>query len=95
MKKVKTNNYTPDQIVRSWEGHFRFNKERNGKPGLRSPQIGALHALMAHSEESEDSAIVVMPTGTGKTETMLACTEPLQDLGGFPGFVLWRDRPHE
>ena len=74
MKKVKTNNYIPDQIVHSWEGQFRFNKERNGKPGLRSPQIGALHALMAHSEESEDSAIVVMPTGTGKTETMLAYT---------------------
>lgn len=74
MKKVKTNNYTPDQIVHSWEGQFRFNKERNGKPGLRSPQIGALHALMAHNEESEDSAIVVMPTGTGKTETMLAYT---------------------
>jgi superfamily II DNA or RNA helicase len=44
------------------------------RPGLRSPQIGALHAIAAHWSLSNDPAIVVMPTGTGKTEVMLAVT---------------------
>lgn len=60
------------QIAISWTGQFVFRKETDNKPGLRSPQIGALHALMAHVESNEERAIVVMPTGTGKTETMLA-----------------------
>ena len=42
------------------------------KPGLRRPQIGALHAALAHATRSTDPATIVMPTGTGKTETMLA-----------------------
>jgi superfamily II DNA or RNA helicase len=44
------------------------------RPGLRPPQIGALHAIAAHWSLSNGSAIVVMPTGTGKTEVMLAVT---------------------
>src|SRR5690606_21886662 len=47
---------------------------RPGRPGLRPPQIGALHAIAAHWSLSRDPAIVVMPTGTGKTEVMLAVT---------------------
>ena len=42
------------------------------RPGLRPPQIGALHSIAAHWSLSKDPAIVVMPTGTGKTEVMLA-----------------------
>jgi len=42
------------------------------QPGLRRPQIGALHAALAHATRSTDPATIVMPTGTGKTETMLA-----------------------
>ncbi|GGC85653.1 DEAD/DEAH box helicase [Chelatococcus reniformis] len=42
------------------------------RPGLRRPQIGALHAALAHATRSTDPATIVMPTGTGKTETMLA-----------------------
>ena len=61
-----------EQIAKSWEGQFSFRKETDTTSGLRSPQIGALHALMAHVECNEERAIVVMPTGTGKTETMLA-----------------------
>lgn len=41
-------------------------------PGLRRPQIGALHAALAHATRSTEPATIVMPTGTGKTETMLA-----------------------
>ena len=62
---------SPKQIAESWNNQFSFVRETEFNPGLRSPQIGALHALMAHMEDGEESAIVVMPTGTGKTETML------------------------
>jgi superfamily II DNA or RNA helicase len=31
-----------------------------------------LHAVLAHWTVSHDPATVVMPTGTGKTETMMA-----------------------
>jgi superfamily II DNA or RNA helicase len=43
-------------------------------PGLRQPQVGALHAIAAHFSVGTDfdAATVVLPTGTGKTETMLA-----------------------
>ncbi len=65
---------TPHQIVASWKGKFNFIKE-NGEAnikGLRPPQIGALHSILAHIQNSDDKAIIVMPTGTGKTETMLS-----------------------
>lgn len=41
-------------------------------PGLRLPQSGALHAIAAHWTTGTDRALVVMPTGTGKTEVMIA-----------------------
>lgn len=63
---------TSDEIANSWQGQFLFKKETCSSKGLRSPQIGALHALLAHVEDGNESAIIVMPTGTGKTETMLA-----------------------
>lgn len=70
------------EIEQSWKDRFRFRAEEAdangvvalGNEGLRPPQIGALHAIGAHwSVFSSDVATVVMPTGTGKTETML-CT---------------------
>ncbi len=67
---------TPDKIVNSWQNQFSF---RIGDPqkdikGLRRPQIGALHAISAHFAVGQDyePASVVLPTGTGKTETMIA-----------------------
>ena len=39
---------------------------------LRTPQAGALHAIAAHWTVGREPAIVVMPTGTGKTEVMIA-----------------------
>lgn len=63
-------------IVESWNGQFVFREEDRGSvppaKGLRRPQIGALYAALAHWSVSEDPATIVMPTGTGKTETMLA-----------------------
>lgn len=61
----------------TWINAFKFSPEvsadgRFPKPGLRPPQIGALHAILAHWTITEQPATIVMPTGTGKTETMLA-----------------------
>lgn len=67
-------NITPDEVRNTWTDKFRFikeNEERNIK-GLRPPQIGALYSILAHVQNPEDKAIVIMPTGTGKTETMLS-----------------------
>lgn len=42
------------------------------RPGLRKPQVGALHAIAAHWSLHREPAVIVMPTGTGKTEVMVA-----------------------
>lgn len=67
-------NKTPEEVVATWQDKFKFKKENEHEniKGLRPPQIGALHSILAHVHNPEDKAIVVMPTGTGKTETMLA-----------------------
>ncbi len=58
----------------SWRNAFSYIREdpSNNVIGLRLPQEGALHAIHAHWSVSGGVASVVMPTGTGKTETMLA-----------------------
>ena len=63
--------------MHSWAGKFEFRHEHTNvdgetQGGLRLPQIGALHAALAHWSVSHTPATIVMPTGTGKTETMLA-----------------------
>jgi superfamily II DNA or RNA helicase len=60
--------------------------------GLRKPQIGALHSIIGYQASGvTDPAIVVMPTGTGKTETMVAwmvATQPETVLVIVPSDVL-------
>ena len=67
---------TPEKVLQAWTNKFDFRTESEaaGLPGLRTPQIGALHAVSAHFAVGTefDAATVVLPTGTGKTETMLA-----------------------
>lgn len=65
---------TPDEIATTWVDKFRFIKEdeQQNIKGLRPPQVGALYSILSHIHNADDKAIVVMPTGTGKTETMLA-----------------------
>lgn len=67
---------TPAKIRKAWinKFDFRIEDEDEGVRGLRAPQIGALHAISAHFSVGRqfDAATVVLPTGTGKTETMLA-----------------------
>ncbi len=65
-------------IATTWEAAFSFVAEKSDtegeliSTGLRPPQIGALHAIGSHWSIYSEVATVVMPTGTGKTETMLA-----------------------
>lgn len=66
---------TSAEIVQSWEGKFQFIQEKPeaDRPGLRRPQLGAVHAIAAYENSRiDDPGTVVLPTGTGKTETMLA-----------------------
>lgn len=62
------------QVLESWTGAFSYVQEdvARGVTGLRSPQIGAVHAVHARWSVSDAPATIVMPTGTGKTETMLS-----------------------
>lgn len=65
-----------EQIAQSWQGQFSFKEENvdEGIQGLRRPQLGALHGISAYfsTDRELEPATVVLPTGTGKTETMLA-----------------------
>jgi superfamily II DNA or RNA helicase len=77
------------QIENTWVNGFLFKQEQKNTEGnvvttgLRPPQIGGLHAIGAHWSLYIQPATVVMPTGTGKTETMLAAT-----IAYRPGKVL-------
>lgn len=62
------------KVLDSWKSAFTYvvAKTDSSVIGLRPPQIGAVHAVHAHWSVTEAPATVVMPTGTGKTETMLS-----------------------
>jgi superfamily II DNA or RNA helicase len=63
------------EVLSSLQDAFNFLEEdlENQKPGMRVPQLGALHAVLGYwTTATTDPATVVMPTGTGKTEAMLA-----------------------
>ncbi|HML67454.1 MAG TPA: DEAD/DEAH box helicase family protein [Clostridia bacterium] len=66
----------PSKVLENWKGKFSFREEdvESGQNGLRAPQLGALHALSAHFAVGQnfEPATVILPTGTGKTETMLS-----------------------
>jgi superfamily II DNA or RNA helicase len=62
----------PEEVLESWKGAFHFG-EPDAEGALRSPQVGAVHAALGHFLSSNDEpGLIVMPTGTGKTESMLA-----------------------
>lgn len=65
-----------DQIRKSWINGLSLHEEIKDagmeQAGFRTPQLGAIHATLAHWAVSDSIATIVMPTGTGKTETMLA-----------------------
>ncbi|NTV44719.1 MAG: DEAD/DEAH box helicase family protein [Candidatus Yonathbacteria bacterium] len=74
IEEIKTNPQTATEIIDSWKDNFTYKEEDpvNGVKGLRFPQIGALHSIHSHWIVDEVPATVVMPTGTGKTDTMLS-----------------------
>jgi len=67
-----------EDVLSSWRDQFTVREGALATdtspaiPGLRKPQVGALYAALAHATSSTQPATIVMPTGTGKTETMLA-----------------------
>lgn len=63
---------TVDDVVNSWCDAVTIRQSNKSSKGLRSAQFGALCAIKSHWTVSSSSATVVMPTGTGKTETMIA-----------------------
>jgi superfamily II DNA or RNA helicase len=66
---------TADQVGESWENALRLKREVPGVSiGFRNAQVGAIHAVLAHWSVSHQPCTVVLPTGTGKTETMLGLT---------------------
>lgn len=61
-----------ENVIESWTNSFNFIEESDNNKGLRKPQLGALFAIKSHWSVSNESATIVMPTGTGKTETILS-----------------------
>ncbi|KNY29539.1 DEAD/DEAH box helicase [Pseudobacteroides cellulosolvens] len=75
IKHPKLNNeFNPDKVLETWDNCFYFKEENSlsCQPGLRIPQIGAIYSVLAHWKITDDIGTVVMPTGTGKTETMMS-----------------------
>lgn len=70
---VGSRHSVPADVVRdSFEGAIGFTSH-TCPHSLRRPQIGALHSIVGYQSSGlTEPGIVVMPTGTGKTETMLA-----------------------
>ena len=52
--------------------NLRFPTANGEKIGLRNAQLGAIHAVASYATlNSKDSAIIVMPTGSGKTTVIM------------------------
>ena len=63
----------PSEVLETYRSAITFNEGTSESPGLRPPQLGAMHAVLGYwTTKRTTPATVVMPTGTGKTETMLA-----------------------
>lgn len=63
----------PEDVLSSFRGAISFTEGTEGSPGLRPPQLGSIHAVLGYWTTNRTTpATVVMPTGTGKTETMLS-----------------------
>lgn len=68
--------YRENVVYRSWADHtlnFAIEGPGNGFTGFRKPQRAAVFAVFSHLDSDPGVlAIVVMPTGTGKTDTIFA-----------------------
>ncbi len=62
-----------NDINNSWDWFNIVSEDKeNWKKWLREPQIWALYSLLSNFTISNNTFTIVMPTWTGKTETMLA-----------------------
>ncbi|WAC39351.1 DEAD/DEAH box helicase [Pedobacter sp. SL55] len=67
-----------ETVLESWKNNFEFVEEVQDssgnvtKKGLRPPQIGAIYSLLSYWTVNSKPSTIVLPTGTGKTETMLS-----------------------
>nr|WP_320025748.1 DEAD/DEAH box helicase family protein [uncultured Acetobacterium sp.] len=61
-----------ETVISSWKNALSFIEQEENYHGFRPAQLGALFSIKAHWTVSEEPATIVMPTGTGKTETMIA-----------------------
>jgi superfamily II DNA or RNA helicase len=67
-----------DDVSANVIGKFKYIEESRAQDqsikqsGLRSPQIGAVHAALGHWSYSSEPSTIVLPTGTGKTDCMIA-----------------------
>lgn len=63
----------PDTVRDCLRGRFRMVADADRGHGLRVPQVGAVHTVLGYwTTDPRKDATVVMPTGTGKTDTMVA-----------------------
>lgn len=74
----------PSTVVSRLRGRFRLIEPNSiNNRGFRQPQAGAIHSVLGYwTTGNTRDATVVMPTGTGKTDTMVAlfaanCTKRL------------------
>lgn len=74
LKHPARKSHTNTDVIDSWKNNFNFIEENiaDNTTGLREPQIAALYSILSHLKVSDEIGTVVMPTGTGKTETMLS-----------------------
>lgn len=74
IKYPSLENFDPTTVLESWTDSFHYKAENLEKEifGLRKPQIGAVHNILSHLKAGDGIGTVIMPTGTGKTETMLS-----------------------
>lgn len=68
--------YAQNEVYKSWADHpltFKVANDQVGSLGFRLPQRAAAFAVLSHLDMSPTKpATVVMPTGTGKTDTIFA-----------------------
>jgi superfamily II DNA or RNA helicase len=67
---------SPNEIRKSWKNSLSLIQEevtdnRIVRKGLRIPQLGAYHRVVSHWSITSDHGIIVLPTGVGKTDTMI------------------------
>ena len=68
-----------EDVATSLRGRFVFAEETDEQPGLRRPQLGALHAILAQRTlETNEPITIVMPTGTRQDRN---------DAGDFRAFA--------